>query len=547
MAFIQNFFSKFSATKPVDAFTWTKELKGMDDVSAIEFCAAQLNTDIQKDLFKDEQHLTQLLLLDEKMHIIVERVTVQYVNIDHINPELEDRIENTVFLYHRQIFLIYISLLKNVDALDHDSTHIMLTRAMINAIQMIKWRYYCYQSAPANVWQQLSNLYQLAEQLSLVNIKIEAYPEHEPTSLSVTYITACMLGSLESLSLKSQQIELVSKMLASWTAQMTIDHVYDEKNHLFYVDTASNTPAKRIRNFKPVDTYRYWTLADCNINIELCLSLIEFNIVPKQHVIKELIKNPYALATLEILRAEWSRIDYKRQRRSEERVKTIQSATTAYGFEDVCYQLKQYESTLAKVGNNAAPSASSLDEKLATNHLAKTINEPNVIYMDFSAGHSNIVDESSKGLGLHISKHANEVSLGMLVCVTSKDQKNLTKIGTIRSIRPIAGGELHIGVEVFTSNATRAEAKNMDLIANQSISNSANNTLNLSSSSLNFICLHLPQENGISLQETLIIPKTHFSKNETYKINILGEDKIIKSTDILEQREDWVRISFEQL
>ncbi len=149
MAFITNFFNKFSAVKPADVFAWVKELKGMDDVSAIEFSATQLNTGIQRDLFKDRQHLTQLLLLDEKIHIIVERVTTQYVNIDHINAELEERIESTVFLYHRQIFLIYISLLENIEDLDHDSMHIMLARAMINAIQMIKWRYYRYQSAPA--------------------------------------------------------------------------------------------------------------------------------------------------------------------------------------------------------------------------------------------------------------------------------------------------------------------------------------------------------------------------------------------------------------
>jgi hypothetical protein len=516
----------------------------MDDISAIKFCAEQLHIDFKKNLFNDDQYVEDLFKIDEKTHIIVERISTHYINIDHINNDLEERIENTVFLYHRQIYLIYISLIEHLAPINHKSVPIMLARAMNSATQMIKWRYYSYQSAPANVWLQISQLYKIALERSLLNESLQAYPDQKHIKFSTAYIQACMLGNLESLSLKSQQIELVSQMLAAWTSNITIDDVYDEAKHLFFVDTATNGAAKRIRNFKPADSYRYWCFDDFNINIELCLSLIEFNITPNQHTIKHFVKNPYALATLEVLRAEWSRLDYKRQRRSEDRIKTVKSVTTAYGFEDICNQLKQYESPKTLSARKSAPSEDSLDERLASIQLAKSYAEPNVIYMDFGAGYSNVVDESIKGLGLHISKRANEVSLGMMVCVTIKEQKNISKIGVIRSIRPIAGGELHIGVEVISTKAVRAEAKTMNLNAPHADTKSSNSMLNLSINTSSSICLYLPKEDDISIHDSLILTKHQYNKDGFYKINILNEDLTLKLTDILEQREDWIRVNY---
>lgn len=529
MQFLKNIINKFSPPKPKETFSWLKTLNGMDDISAIKLCAEQLHADSQKNIFNDEQYIEDLFRIDEKTHRIVERITTQYLNIDHINTDVEERIESTVFLYHRQIFLIYMELIEKFAPLGHESLPTMVIRAIDSAAHMIKWRYYSYQSAPTNVWIQISQLYKIAVEQSLLSNDLQAYADQVPIKFSTAYIQACMLGSLESLSLKPQQIELVSKMLATWVSKIIIDSVYDETKHLFFVDTSINMPAKRIRNFKPSDNNRYWSFDDFNINVELCLSLIEFNITPNQQTIKEIVTNPHALATLEILRAEWSRLDYKRQRRSEDRHKTVKSATTAYGFEDSCDQLKQYE-------HPKSPDENSLDQLLTSKQLSRATAyaEPDVIYMDLGAGYSNIVDESNKGLGLHISKHAHEVSLGMMVCVTVKEQKNISKIGIIRSIRPIAGGELHIGVEVLSKQAVRAEAKYTSL-----------NTLQSSSIS-NFICLHLPKEDGISIHDSLILPKYQYHKNEIYKVNISGESLMVKLTDILEQREDWIRVNYSE-
>lgn len=270
-------------------------------------------------------------------------------------------------------------------------------------------------------------------------------------------------------------------------------------------------------------------------------------------MMQELIRNKDAATMFEVLHTEWSRVDYKRQRRAEDRSKTTLHVTTAYGFKDVCEQIRQFSNIRAQlrgesVQNGDNPNGKqSLEERLARHSMSR--NEPNVIYMDLSAGLSTIVDQSSRGLGLNITKHAHEVSLDMLVGVSFKEQKYSTKIGIIRSIKPITNHELHIGVELFSNVSFCTEAKNMSMkdtrlsfksgqfnspdnyFANTDFGDTSTySDPNFGADPHNFMCLYLPKEQSISKQETLIIPKLQYNKNDIFKVNLLGEDVLVRFT-----------------
>ncbi|MDD2832987.1 MAG: hypothetical protein PHD12_03125 [Methylotenera sp.] len=562
MELLQKLF-KYSATpKSKISLSWLNSFDHMDDISIIEMTTKKLSEDFKKNVFEEEIHLKALFTADEKTHSIVERLTTHFVNVENINAELEERISEAVCFYHRQLFLIYYTLTDFYFDQYQEHVQLFLARAFRNATQMVKWRYYNYQSAPANVWLQLSQLYRLAEKQALLNAKIQSYSDQDPISLSNAYIYACMLGTLENLSLKCQQIELASKMLVAWTSKISIDKTYDEHQHLFYVDTASNKSAKRIRNLKLEDSFRYWNFDSVNSKIELSISLIEFNISPKQPLMKELISHKDALETFELLHSEWSRVDYKRQRRSEDRSKTEKSVSTTYGFKEICDQIKQYENIKAQREGKSYQSEKSLDERLASHNINR--GEPNVIYMDLSVERATIVDESSKGMGINVNKHANEVNLGMLVGISAKDQKNNTKLGMIRSIKPIIGNELHIGVELLSNIAFYAPAENVSLqtpklafsagqFSNHNDPYFANTEFgdtgsfmnsSFGSDPTNFTCLYLPREQSLSHQESLIIPKLQYNKNDIFKVNILGEDILLRFTKSHERHGNWVRVTF---
>lgn len=291
--------------------TWTADLLSMDDISTIELSTKKLANDFKHDAFSNVQNMEVLISIDEKTHSIVERITQYFVHIENISKDQKTRISNAAFLYHRQLFLSYVDLSKNYTDINQRTLHIVLSRALRNATQMIKWQQYNHHDKPANFWAKISGIFKTAEQLSLLNAKIQSYSDQEPISLSSAYIQACMLGSLENISFKPQQIEIISRLLTAWTSKISIDISYDAEQHLFYIDTAANFPARRIGNFKTADTHRYWCFEDVNSKIELCMLSIQHNMSPRPLLMKEWITNEYALETLATLRTEWSLTHYK--------------------------------------------------------------------------------------------------------------------------------------------------------------------------------------------------------------------------------------------
>jgi len=558
MEFLQKFFNREPVAQTSLNMAWISELHGMDDISAIEFSTQKIIDYFKSNAYKNDHNLETLFSIDEKTHSIVERITSHFINIEIINKEIALRISDVVFLYHRQLFLTYLALTENHAELHQPLLHILLARAMRNATQMIKWRYYNYLTAPANVWLQLSQLYKIAEQHMLLNAKIQAYADQEPVSLSTAYIHACMLGSLESISLKCQQIELTSRILMAWSAKISIDNSYDPEHHLFYVDTASNVPARRIRNFKPSSTYRYWDFSSVNSKIDLCMSLIEYKVEPKQPLLKDIISSKHAPATFEILGTEWSLTDYKRQRRAEERQKSSVSVNATFGFQDICRELWAYERSKTLQGERFQQSNQSFEERPASQSVNK--NMDSIMYISASTTNSTIVDQSSRGLGLHVIKLAHEVSLGMLVGITAKEQKFCSRFGLVRSVRPLANNQLHIGIELLSNLGFLVTLENVSQSArsaNNNVLTSKNplpqtvfgNTGDFIDSSFGqdthkFCGIHLPQEHSLATQETLLIPKLQYNKNDIFKVTILGEDMFIKFTKSYENHGSWARVTF---
>ena len=529
---------------------WAHEIDTLEDLAAIELTTARLTEDLKNGVYQDHQHLEAFFAMDEKTHPIAKRITEDYLETDFVDIDHEERIANAVFLYHREIFATYLALLRNPAPVEHLVLHTMLLRAMNTATAMVKWRFYKFQSAPANIWLQISKLYKVAEKHFLQNEAMAIYfdptsAEQKLTTISSMYIQACMLGSLEGLSFKSQQIELAHKILDFWAAKVSIDRDYDSQKYFFYVDTGSNTPAKRIRKFKPTENCRYWSLDGINSKVELCLSLLEFNIAPKQEKIKEIVNSKYALITLGALQAEWSRIDPSRQRRSLERVKTEKAANTTFGFEETCDRIRHYESISEHKVAEPKSAEIILTEK-DTNHESIKGRGANIIYVDLGAGQSNIVDESQRGFGLLVRKQASELSIGMMIGVSAKEKSHDIKVGVIRNIKPVAGNQFHLGIELLSRAAFCAKAENVSRqLINTTSANQLNDTISgFSNDFTRFTCLFLPKEFSVSKQETLIVPRYQYNRKDAFKINIAGHDMLVRLTDSFEQHENWVRVAF---
>lgn len=550
MSILRKIFHYPAKATDVPSTAWVDHLSSMDDLSAVELSIKKLSHDFKNTAFQNTQSLKALILIDEKTHSIVERITAHFIQIENMNEELKARISNVVFLYHRQLFIIYLNLIEHHALIQQSTLHIMLSRAIRNAIQMIKWRHYSYQRSPANIWLQTSEIYKIAEQHSLLNAKVQSYPDQEPISLSSAYIQVCMLGSLETTSLKPQQIELVCKLLTAWTAKITIEATYDAVQHLFYVDTAIDSPAQRIRNFKPADSYRYWSFEDVNTAIELCILLIEYQIAPKQVQMKALINSKYALETLEILRSVWSKTDYKRQRRSQQRFKNAASVNIAYGFNNICNQFQQYERIKsrnpAKADNRKEYLESHPNKEPHLNKHHPFRNTANIFYLKPNANEARVIDQSDQGLGIDVTQPSQAVDLAMLVSISNHYQKIGMQLGLVKSIRSLGNGQLRLGIELLSNFATCVTFKNISLTTRLAPGNFAADTAANALDELPevFNALYIPKEHSISRQETLIVPKLYYAMSDILKGELLGQEVLIRLHRAVASDSDWNQVTF---
>lgn len=556
-----------TASLPIHPEVLGQKQREVDDIAAIEFSCQRLNLDLKKDLFHTDDYLNYFFTIDEKTRILVEKVTNSYIKIDIINHQHKTRIASAAFLHHRLMFSIYFKLIVALAPIKHPQLGMLIGRAINNATEIIKWRYFNHQHAPGNVWLQICNLFDMAEKNGLTQEKLNFYPDLEqadfvPSSIASSFVSICMLGSLDSLSFKPAQIDFLSKILSKWTCDIQIDQEYNEKKHLFSVDLNQNLPAKRIRNLEPAITNRFWCMDSINIKIQIFMNCIETNRPPKQKAMRALVNHLYAYPTLQTIKSEWSLSEYKRQRRESPRIKTDKPAKDVYGFEDTYYQIKHFEDSLVEVTrksfSNQEEEIEELDEQdsasIAANQFRKYV-ESMTTYMDVNKGYCHIVDESVKGICIHVTKQPYELSIGMMLGISAREQKFGTKIGIIRSIKPTANNTLRIGVEILSRNAFCVEAKSLTqentpingytvefIEENDETNNLETHDLNAAKHPFN--CLFLPKVLSFDKEESLIMPKNYYQRNQQYQVTIANKERTVQLTETLERHDNWIRTYF---
>lgn len=542
--------------------------KELDYIASIEHTSQRLNLDLKENLFNNDDHLNYFFTTDDKTRLIVEKVTAKYLQLDIINQQHKSRIAKAVFSHHRLMFSIYFKLIVALAPNKHPQLAKLIGRAMNNASEIIKWRYFNFQGAPGNVWLQISNLYAMANKSQLTEKKVALYPElkdaaYMPNTIASSYVMVNMLGSIESLSFKPQQVDFLSKILSKWTANVDVEKDYDEKRHLFSVDIEKNHPAKRIRNLTQSPTNRFWCMDSINVKIQVMLNSFATGKKPKQKMMQSLMSHLYAEQTLEVIRREWSLSEYRRQRRAHPRFKTNKDAINVFGFEDTYYQIKHYEDAVTKVNKGSFSDPDSIDDS-DTSHIGESM----TAFMDVNQGFCSIVDESFNGLCLHVEKKPHELSIGMMLGIAVKGNRFGTKIGIIRSIRTTHNNTLRVGVELISRNAfsiigypqllnMNGERTNtaQDNIVHAFKSNRINNdnTGELSQQHTfgeereEFNCLFIPVEFSFDKPATLILPKRHFTAGGQYQMMIAKDEKLIQLTNTLEEHDNWIRVGFEEM
>ncbi len=549
---IQQIFGGALTKKMHAQYAWVDDLAEMDDLAALKFCYQQLAIIIahmQAEEDVDYKVLLDLIIQLEDLNFTrLEKLSSQFVQVENLKPELEINISETCYNYCRQSYIAHLKVIEKVInpskfKLEGNMPVILIGRAMYSAMQMMKWRMYTQANPPTKMWIQLFMLYRIATQQALLNIPVELFKLAPSTSLSAYFVQMCMLGQLAQSNLPKQQVDIAFRVLTHWLTRAHISKHYTPEQYLFFVDLEKDFAAKRMRNFEPNEQCRYWELDELEKQIKVGITVTDRGETPESLLGAKIESVKRLNDTLNVMLAEWTKINYVRQRRKEPREATSKTAKVNAGIVNICNQVQQANQISS--GLRLSKDGKSFDERLRT-HTALT-QLSNLTINSGSLDSWIVTDESPHGLGTRVNKYANILARpDKLIGLMMDEDPSQLIIGIIRGVKPTTGNQLKVGIEIMSRHPNWVQLRqlrNEELFADTASVISGNNQPSALEIGL-FAGVYLPIEAGLSSISTLLLPKLHYRPNTSYAVSISGTPKRALLGEPIESRDDWVKVAF---
>ena len=542
----QQIFSAKTEKKSRKLTAWVRDLADMDDLSALKFSAQKLALTLEGHELSTQLKLDLILELEEINQPRLEKLATQFVSVSNMKPELENSMFETCYNYCRQSYIYHLKMIElviNPDTfkLEGNMPILILARATNAAFTMSKWRMFIQQNPPTKVWLQTYLLYKIANKQNLLNTPIELFPLSPSTTLSAFFIQICMLGELLQTSMQKHQVEIASKLLGAWLIRAHISTTYTPEQYLFYIDIEKDFPAKRMRNFEPNDNCRYWELDDFEKQMQVAITVTDRGEIPESLVFAKIDNVKRLNETLNILHAEWKKLQYVRQRRSEAREATSKTAKVNAGITDICNQV--LHANQINNGLRLSRNGKSLDELLRGHTVLKQSSSLNI-----SSGSLDtwiITDQSQSGLGARVNKYANILARpDKLIGLVIDDELDKVVIGLIKSTKPTQGNQLKVGIQILSHKATWLQLQQLHESSSFLDSVSDVNIKHRGSpiDAGLFAGIYLPKEEHLSDTSTLILPRLNFRPRTKYVLHMNGKVRRADLADPIESRDDWVKV-----
>lgn len=556
-SFIKNLF-RFSASSTDNEdeaadLAWLKSLDAVDDVAALNLATKHLSSLIADETRPIKQRIDFLFAVDHKALPRATKLSAQYAKVDSLRPELATTISNAAYNYYRQSYLNYLRLVELIIAspkdpsLENNTLLIVIARALDLAMTMIKWRYFDHSSTPAKVWQQTHMLYEIATKTNLLEIPIKAFEYSAPTTIAAYIAQVSLFGSLENANMQKQHYQIAAYLLKCWLTEVSFSNQINQGTHLFVIDLKKDACAKRTRHFEQTDSCRFWQIDAFEEKIISTLQLTEQGKLPPDIPLAEIGDVRSLHETLQVLRSEWSKNEYIRQRRKETRQETNHTASIAYGILDIC-NLVDYNARKQLTNKLSMPTSTnkSLDDRLFSHASIRREGPTNVLYVEPKQDIWAITDESTKGLGARAPKEAKSwVKSGKLVAVAMDERPPRVLIAIIRGVMPSRHlNQVHVGLEVIARFANWAQMRPIEPPPSLEPIDKFSPLASNNAITMGFSVLYLPIEAGLSEESTLILPKIEYRANEVYEITLNGTTKLIRLGNPIDAKDDWVRVIF---
>jgi hypothetical protein len=420
-----------------------------------------------------------------------------FVSNDKLSFELEDQVWLTVYRYLKY-------LIQQVDALQKAATgeggtdhQIEIYSLKIEAMAtMAKWHYLRYRPLPKHFWSNMHGTFAQLEQL-LQQDQVASGPSGR--TAKVRYLQALLLDSINRSNMQKREIDHIDHWLHGCCRSITLERQCNELKHLLFVDLTTERSAQRIREYETHPNCRYWSMES------IIAQLVEMRIQVEQGVIPQIFSQdtglPNARRLLDQLSGEWSYQSYKRQRRTDEREEVAKLAQAVHGIMNVCQHIKNnaYNQMTAPLQNLLRPENS-----------------------------WRIENESKFGFGAQVNMGMNLwLKPGCLISLDYALNPDLAVVGVVRNIQQQQGADCYAGIEVMSHTPSYVTLRAMD-----------DNPVTTASPAL-----YIARDEERHLSASLVMAVYDYVARGRYALKMGGKSYRAQLGELMEQQEDWVRVS----
>lgn len=530
---------------------WIGDLPSDNPIAALDIILQKLAALVPIEMPLEGWRLKALLLIDARCRTHVHALEQQYINVQKLRPELDARMWDAAYAWYRYMVRGYQAFISDhVEHPDqsrfpHNYLPLVVTRAFHNYANIARWRYMRYLGMPDGGWLSLHRLYLLAEREGFSGKLLKIYEDQPEITVGERYVEALMLDTLNRTNMSKIQIQAVSEWLSYWSKASSVSKNLDAERFVFFAELQEDRAARRIRNFKPTPTCRYWETDRMVVSVDRARKVLEQGKTLAEAGLPGQYKPGECIPVLNQLFAEWSRTDYQRQRRREERRKVTSTATVANGLANVWQQVKDVAQSVSQHRRGYVPvDGKSLEDRLAAHSIAPTSNGPIIAFAGASGERWMINDESISGFGALVSAEvADWAKLGRLVALVSEDNREEVAVGVIRSIKLREHNQRQIGIEVITRHGSSIQLTGQTATAGAMTPGNASLDAKLTNPGIaTLLAVAIPADDVRGIGPSMLLSNAEYHPHGLYEVTRGLQRHSVHFGTTLEQKDDWIRL-----
>ena len=403
-------------------------------------------------------------------------------------------------------------------------------RAIYYYAMQAKWAHLRYLPVESAVWRNLNRLCLFAERENFDKTPVKLFPDlDDETTCAAEYTHAMLLYLANPQGLLPAQIQMVDHWLNIWAKSVTLEHEFRPHRQLYAVNLGDTKPARNLRRNMLGEKYRYIGVGLLMVTIDKVVDQLKAGEVPARLGLGEDCRLPPCLDLIELVQKRWLRKDADRKHERTSKVKVVQ---VVQGFHDVVSQLKPG----AKKRRKPKPAGELIGYEVMDCTIGGTPLEGNT-----QSGESDLFEpsleqwvlenESASGCGATLDIGAQPLKIGTLVGLKPDNNRHFL-VGVVRRINKNPSAKTFVGIQTLSQAPIAVELHTLP---------------GGKQARLRTDGIYLLEKPEAQQPRSLLIARQEYEQGRILQLKAQGKAYSIRLQQVLEQSDDYSRISFDVL